>query len=38
MLEKRLRAYRAMGYEPGEAAGAAQLREPVVEYDEEANV
>jgi len=35
MLEKRLRAYRAMGYEPGTPAPRAALKELAVEYDEE---
>ena len=37
MFEKRLRAYRALGYVRGEPAYAVPVREPTVEYDEEAN-
>lgn len=36
MFAKRLRGYRAMGYELADASGAVDVvREPVVEYDEE---
>lgn len=36
MFAKRLKGYRAMGYELAEASGAESVvREPVVEYDEE---
>ena len=33
MLEKRLRAYRAIGYQAEDAATAAAPKEHVVEYD-----
>ncbi len=38
MLEKRLRAYRAIGYQAEDAATTAAPKEHVVEYDEPTNV